>query len=180
MRKLLAIAMAAIMSVSVLSVAVVPAMAAVSSPAPIIIDDDAEPELEVNGQTTTTDITYSPDENDHTIITFVYTGDGELIGWEDNLKNLGLTEGTDYTAVMNPDKSYTIHLMSNEAIQDWNDGKVIVNAIVEFPEPQPTTKKDGSSKSPKTGADTAIVAGAVALAGAGFAVLGATKKKDAE
>ena len=47
MRKLLAIAMAAIMSVSVLSVAVVPAMAAVSSPAPIIIDDDAEPELEV-------------------------------------------------------------------------------------------------------------------------------------
>lgn len=177
MKKLLAILVATIMSVSVLSVAAVPAMAAVSSPAPVVIDDNAKPTTEVNGQVTTTDITYSPDDNDNTTITFTYTGDGDVTGWEDNLDELGLVEGEDYTAVINPDKSYTIHFISDDAITAWNDGKVVVNAIVNLPT-QPA-KKDDSSKSPKTGADTAVVS-AVAAAGVGFAVLCATKKKDAE
>lgn len=41
-------------------------------------------------------------------------------------------------------------------------------------------KKNSSSKSPATGASSAVMAGAIAAAGAGIAVLAATKKKENE
>ena len=51
---------------------------------------------------------------------------------------------------------------------------------VEFENETRTGKSNGSNKSPKTGAAVSAVAASVALAGAGFAVLAASKKKDAE
>ena len=178
MKKLLSIMLAVLMTASVLTVAAAPVYAVVSPSAPVI-DRDAEPELEVNGTTTTTDITYAPDENDDTTITFTYTGDGELTGWEDNLDELGLEENVDYTAVMNPDGTYTIHFITPAAINVWNNEKVVVNAIVKFPTDETTTAKPNESgKSPKTGAITAVVASGVAAAAAGYTVLKASKKRE--
>ncbi len=180
MKKILSVLIAVLMSVSVLTVAAMPAMASVSSPSPVVIDENAKPTVEVNGQVTETDVTYSPDPNDATTITFVYTGDGELTGWEDNLEELGLVEGVDYTAVVNPDGSYTIKLISDEAIIAWNEGKIVVNALVNFPETTQPAKKDDSKKSPKTGASAMMLAGGFAAAGAGFAVITASRKKNDE
>jgi len=178
MRKLLSVVLAALMAFSALTVAAIPAMATVNSPAPVIIDEDAKPTVEVNGEVTNTDVIYTPDPNDGNTIIFEYTGDGELTGWEDNLDELGLVPDTDYTAVVLPDGRYSITFISDNAKNSWNDGKVVVNAIVNFPTTttQPA-KKDDSKKSPKTGSAT-VIAATFAAAGAGFAVLSAKKKRE--
>ena len=90
---------------------------------------------------------------------------------------------------MNADGSQTITFISQKAITSWNNGSVVVNAVVEFADDatqateKDTTKatepkKNSSSKSPATGASSAVMAGAIAAAGAGIAVLAATKKKE--
>ncbi len=182
MKKLLSVVLAAMMAVSVFAVSMMPAFAAdVMSPTASTAESK-KPTLEVNGVPTETDINYSPDKDNTSTITFTYTGEGTLKGWEENLADLGLSEGTDYTAVMNADGTFTITFISAQANEVWRSGDVVVNAIVDFGSEttKATTKKNSSSKAPATGISSSIVAGSVAVAFAGAAVLAATKKKDAE
>lgn len=203
MKKIISLVIAAMMAVSVLAVSALPAMAAdtVKSPTAATLQD-GKVKLTVNGENRQ-GVTYKRSSTNANEITFTYSGEGTLTGWENNLVSLGLVEGTDFKAVMNADKSYTITFITTKAIDTWNAGTVVVNALVDFGTTTTVTdeattaeeeedeadedtteaaeaKKNTSSKSPATGAPTAAVAGAVAAAGAGFAVLAATKKRDAE
>ena len=132
---------------------------------------------EVNGKPSD-DVTHATDPDEPRKITFTYTGDGELIGWEFP----GMIEGTDYTIISEDGNTIAILVDDNYA------GEVIANAIVndeEEEEEEDTTKKETttkettvkseSTKSPKTGA--AASAGLLAM-GAGAAILTALKKKE--
>lgn len=185
MKKLLSVMLAAIMTVSVFAVCAVPAMAAdtVNSPTagPVV---DNEPTLMVNGVVTVTDITYTVTGTSVQSVTFRYTGEGSLVGWEHNLAELGLTESTDYTTVNNEDGSLTINFISAAANECWDNGEVTVNALVDFGDGVTattavagSTQANDSSKAPATGMSTSLVAGSIAVACAGIAVLAATKKR---
>lgn len=206
MKKLLSIILSAIMAVSMCTAAALPVLAAdaVKSPTASTIPDgttttapgvttpatlqDGKVTPTVNGENRQ-GVTYGPSSTNPNEVTFRYDGEGTLIGWEYNLTELGLISGTDFTAVENTDGSLTITFITQTAIGQWNDGNVKVNALVEFDEEEEpveeepteaTTKKNPSSKSPSTGVSTAVIAGSIAAAGAGFAVLAASKKRDAE
>ncbi|MGN1328426.1 MAG: hypothetical protein ACI4V4_01865 [Eubacterium sp.] len=191
MKKLLSIILSAIMAVSMCTVAALPVLAAdtVKSPTAAALQND-KATITVNGENRQ-GVTYGPSSTNSNEITFRYDGEGTLTGWENNLSALGLAVGTDYTLVQNPDGSLTITFISQAAIDQWNAGNVAINALVDFDEEtteeeieedeeEETTKKNISSKSPSTGASTTAIAGSVALAGAGIAIIAATKKRDAE
>lgn len=181
MKKFLSVMLAAVMAVSAFAVSVIPAMAAPSPTATTATQKG--PTTTVNGATNTTDVIYTPDKNDSNKIDFEYTGEGTVEGWTNNLTELGYVEGTDFTAVENPDGTYTITFMNENAKKDFDNGKVIVDVKVKFDTTTTTagpTKKNDSSKSPGTGIATTVIAGSIAVAGAGIAVLSATKKRDAE
>lgn len=184
MKKLLSVILAAMMAVSVFAVSLIPAMAedTVNSPTASTAAPTG-PTLEVNGVPTDKDITYTKDENNHSY-TFNYVGGGLLLGWEENCKDLGLVEGVDYTAVENADGSFTITLISAKAQNYWDTNKIIVDALVDEGESTTattaTTSKNDSSKAPATGMSSSVLAGSVAVACAGIAVLAATKKKFSE
>lgn len=184
MKKLLSAFIAAIMAVSMCAISAIPAIAAtVNSPvAPTLKGDSVT--TTVNGENSQ-DIIYKPNGTNTNEITFTYDGEGTLTGWEHNLGALGLVSGTDYTSTVAND-TLTITFITNKAIDAWNAGTVVVNALVDFEDDvtaedvDDTTKKNTSSKSPSTGVSSAALAGTVALAGAGIAVLAAAKKKDEE
>lgn len=189
MKKILSIMLAAVMAVSALVVSALPVMAedVLSPTASTAVDK--KPTLQVNGVTTTTDVTYAADPEDSNVITFTYIGDGDITGWETNLAELGFVEGEDYLITENEDGTLTITLISDEAIAAWKNGDFVINTLVDFGEEEEatapssspaTTKPNTSAKSPSTGASTAVIAGTVAAAGAGIAVLAALKKRDAE
>lgn len=190
MKKIISLVIAAMMAVSMFAVTV-PAMAAnVSSPTAATLEE-GKAKTTVNGETRQ-GVTYSVNAQTKKSVTFTYNGEGTFKSWTDNLSALGLAEGTDYTKVLNADGSQTITFISQKAITSWNNGSVVVNAVVEFADDttkateEDTTKatkatepkKNSSSKSPATGASSAVMAGAIAAAGAGIAVLAATKKKE--
>ena len=175
------------MAISMFAVSV-PAMAEnVSSPAAVTIAD-GKVKTTVNGKERQ-GVTYKINASKPNEVTFTYNGKGTLKSWSDNLSSLGLVEGTDYTITVNKDGSETISFISRKAVTAWNNGSVVVNAVVDFDEAttkaskeskEKTTKakKNTSSKSPATGASSAVLAGGVAAAGAGIAVLAAMKKKE--
>lgn len=138
-------------------------------------DNKKGPTLEVNGSPTDADITYTQDKDNDYSFTFKYTGSGSLNGWTDNLNDLGLVEGVDYTAVQNADGTFTITFISAQAKEYWDNNEVVINAVVDLS--NVTTKKNDSSKAPATGMSSSVLAGGVAVACAGVAVLAATKKK---
>lgn len=190
MKKIISLVIAAMMAVSMFAVTV-PAMAAnVSSPTAATLQE-GKAQTTVNGEARQ-GVTYSVNAQTKKSVTFTYNGEGTFKSWTDNLSALGLAEGTDYTKVLNADGSQTITFISQKAITSWNNGSVVVNAVVEFADDttqateKDTTKatkatepkKNSSSKSPATGASSAVMAGAIAAAGAGIAVLAATKKKE--
>lgn len=190
MKKIISLVIAAMMAVSMFAVTV-PAMAAnVSSPTAATLQE-GKAQTTVNGETRQ-GVTYSVNAQTKKSVTFTYNGEGTFKSWTDNLSALGLAEGADYTKVLNSDGSQTITFISQKAITSWNNGSVVVNAVVEFADDatqateKNTTKatkatepkKNSSSKSPATGASSAVMAGAIAAAGAGIAVLAATKKKE--
>lgn len=178
MKKLLSVLLAVMMTVSVCAITAIPAIAAESPTASQPSNNG--PTTQVNGSNNDKDVHYTPDPNNSSEITFEYTGDGTLTGWNDNLDDLGLVEGTDYTKVENPDGTLTITFLTQAAKDMFDNGDVVVNALVKFDTTTTTGKPNGSSTSPATGVTTSIIAGSVAVAGAGIAVLAATKKKDAE
>ncbi len=188
MKKLLSIILSAIMAVSMCTAFALPVLAAdVKSPTAATLQND-KATVTVNGENKQ-GVVYSPSSTNPNEITFKYDGDGTLTGWENNLAALGLVEGTDFKLAQNADGSLTITFISQNAVTQWNAGKVSVNALVDFEEEtseevieeeEETTKKNASSKSPSTGASTAVLAGSIAAAGAGIAVLAASKKRDAE
>lgn len=188
MKKLLSIILSAIMAVSMCTAFALPVLAAdVKSPTAATLQND-KATVTVNGENKQ-GVVYSPSSTNPNEITFKYDGEGTLTGWENNLAALGLVEGTDFKLAQNADGSLTITFISQNAVTQWNAGKVSVNALVDFEEEtseevieeeEETTKKNDSSKSPSTGASTAVLAGSIAAAGAGIAVLAASKKRDAE
>ncbi len=179
MKKLLSVMLAVMMSVSVLAISAIPAFAVVSPTATTAADKG--PTTQVNGVDNDTDVTYTPDKDDSYTITFEYTGEGTLIGWEENLNDLGFVEGTDYTKTENSDGTLTICFLTDESYEAYQNGDVIVNALVEFDTTTTSAATtNDSSTSPDTGIATSVIAGSVAVVGAGVAVLSATKKKDAE
>lgn len=187
MKKLLSIILAAIMTVSVFALSVVPAMAAdtVNSPSAEPINFDGVI-LMVNGVATSKGITYRVENvNGTDVVIYTYTAEGTLKSWEQNLDSLGCVNGVDYTAVQNADGTFTISFITDKAKEALGSGKVVVNAIVDFGGKETTkvpgtTNKNDSSKAPATGVASSAVAGSVAVAFAGLAVLAAAKKKDAE
>lgn len=184
MKKIISVIVATMMAISMFAVTV-PAMAEnVSSPAAVTIAD-GKVKTTVNGKERQ-GVTYKINVSKPNEVTFTYNGKGTLKSWSDNLSSLGLVEGTDYTITVNKDGSETISFISQKAITAWNNGSVVVNAVVDFDETttkaskEKTTKakKNSSSKSPATGASSTVLAGGVAAAGAGIAVLAAMKKKE--
>ncbi len=225
MKKIISLVVATMMAVSMMAVSALPAMAAdnVSSPTAAVLQQ-GKAQTTVNGETRQ-GVTYTIDTANASKVTFSYNGEGTFKSWSDNLGSLGLAEGTDYTKATNAGGTIVITFISQKAITAWNEGKVVVNAIVEFATTtaastteatteattntttkandttEATTKattsedneettttvaaettkasatKNTSSKSPATGSSTAAVAGVVA-AGAAFAVMVATKKRN--
>ena len=187
MKKIVSIIIATMMAISMFAVSV-PAMAEnVSSPAAVTIAD-GKVKTTVNGEERQ-GVTYKINASKPNEVTFTYNGKGTLKSWSDNLSSLGLVEGTDYTITVNKDGSETISFISQKAVTAWNNGSVVVNAVVDFDEAttkaskeskEKTTKakKNTSSKSPATRVMSAFWAGGVAAAGAGIAVLAAMKKKE--
>lgn len=186
MKKLLSVVLAAIMTVSVFALSVVPAMAETVNSPTATTATSKKPTLMVNGVPTQSDISYTSSDTVPNVVVFTYAGEGTIVGWEDNLSDLSLVEGEDYTVAYNEDGTLTITFISETAIDEWEAGNITVNAVVEYDEDATTTtsaattKKNDSSKAPATGMSTAVVASGVAVACAGIAVLAATKKKDAE
>lgn len=167
MKKVLSVILSVMMVFSVFAVSATTAMAAVGS-----IESTTKQNtiiVQVNGQTTT-DVVYEKDPSDPNRITFTYTGDGELEGWEFNI-----TAGQEYKVISEDGDSITIELINGY------DGEVIANAIIKTEDGETTKKSvnpNGGDKSPKTGVATAT---GLAVAGAGVAILTALKKKnDAE
>lgn len=168
MKKFISVVLSVIMAVSVMAVAVVPAMAAVS---PQSTTHSRVLGANVNGSTTN-DVSYATDATDPNKITFTYNGDGTVTGWEFP----GLVLGVDYEIITEADGSITVSVLNAGA-------DIVANAIVDFgdEDEEETTKpkkQDKGETSPKTGAMTAA---GIAVAGAGFAILSALKKnEDAE
>lgn len=182
MRKFLSVILALMMAVSVFAVASISAFAVESPTATTAGPTDII--IEINGGDANKDVTYTINEVNGTLVAhFEYNGEGKLIGWNDNLASLSFVAGVDYTRTVESDGSLTLTFISDAAIAAAKNGKVVVNAVVEFPDGQTTTVKvneNDSSKSPSTGVATSVIAGSIAVAGAGIAVLSATKKRDAE
>lgn len=132
MKKIISLVVATMMAVSMMAVSALPAMAAdnVSSPTAAVLQQ-GKAQTTVNGETKQ-GVTYTVDATKASKVTFSYKGEGTFKSWSDNLGSLGLAEGTDYTKTNNADNSLVITFMSQKAITAWNEGKVVVNAIVEF------------------------------------------------
>ena len=180
MKKLLSVVLAVIMSVSVLAAAAIPALAVESPTATTAVSKGIT--TPVNGVVNTKDVRYSAASSNPYSVTFKYTGAGQLLGWEENMKALGFVKGVDYdyTAVENSDKTFTVTFISDKAKAAYENGDVIVNALVKFDGTTKPVSTNDSQKSPGTGIAASVIAGSIAVAGAGIAVLSATKKKDAE
>ncbi len=117
----------------------------------------------LNGETSH-NTSYKPDKNDSSVLTFTYTGGGELSGWEFP----GEVEGVDYIITSQDENSITIKVL--DGLDDeffWG------NAIEKDPnETTNPAKKDDSHKSPNTGATTGV-----SIAAAGLAILLASRKR---
>lgn len=110
---------------------------------------------------------YKHDKDNDKVITFTYTGNGTLIGWDFDNNNPPLVEGVDYRIISQDENSITIELLGDYAGQNfW------VNAIDDNPNPS-TSKRNESQKSPDTG--SAVLGLGVMLAGS--TILVATRKK---
>lgn len=120
-------------------------------------------EVTLNGEESS-HTSYKPDPNDKNVITFTYTGDGELKGWEFPKE----IEGVDYEIVSQDGNSITIRVLNG-----FDDDYLWANAIEKEPTNKNHAKKDESPKSPKTGA---TISG-LGIAGAGVAMLMIAKKK---
>lgn len=128
----------------------------------------------LNGETSN-HTSFKPDPNNPNIITFTYTGDGILVGWE----YIDGVEGVDYIILSQDENSITIQILPA-----YKGETIWMNAIDEYPDESTTkddkkptdksttVKKDDSTKSPNTGAATGL-----GIAGAGLAILIATRKK---
>lgn len=174
MKKFISVIMSMIIAASVCSMAVLPVMAkTVASPSDI--EQEITIKVQVNNSSTT-EVVYDRDGDQ---ITFNYTGDGNITGWEFP----GMVLGVDYEIVAESDdhKSVTIELLKDEEGNYIYDGVVTARALVEEeaattkPSKPSTANTDKDSTSPKTGA---VSAAGIAVAGAGVAILAALKKRD--
>lgn len=109
---------------------------------------------------------YNKDKDNPNIITFTYTGDGDLIGWDFPEGE----EGVDYVILKQEGNILVIQILP-----EYKNDRIWANAVDVYPDDTtvPTSvKKDNSNKSPKTGASAGI-----GIMGAGLAILLAARKR---
>lgn len=177
MKKLLSVVLSIIIAVCACSVMAIPAMAFnVTSPGGTTIHVVNDPLVNSKESNQVTGNPVKPGGNE---VTFTYKGDGDFKGWElldKNGNSIPLSNNDpSYRIVSNDGKTLTLEIL------DWDkwespDGYT-VNAIVVGS--SSSGDKDNSSKSPGTGA-VSVAFASMAAAGAGVAILGLTKKRDAE
>ena len=177
MKKLLSIVLSVIIAVCACTATAIPALAiSVRSPGGTVVHDANDPLVNSKKSNKVTGNSVKPGSNE---ITFTYTGDGTLKGWQI------IDKDGNAVPVGNNDPSYRIVKQEGNTlvieVLDWDkwespDGYT-VNALVEGETQEGSG--DSSSKSPGTGA-VSIAFASMAAAGAGVAILGLTKKRDAE
>lgn len=168
MKKFISVLLSVMMMISIGTISVMPVMAATVNSeepsAPIVITG------QVNGQVSN-DVSYEVSPADPMEYTFSYTGNEEFLGWAFD----GLVEGVDYVVISEDGTTITIKLTAAAAGKDVIANALTKSAEPEEPEePEEPAKPDDSGKSPSTGAGLA----GIAVAGAGVALLAASKKKD--
>ncbi len=180
MKKLISVLISIVAVFAVSTAFAVPAMAAINVYSPIgetIVHEANEPTI---NKKPSNQIHGSQVSNGSNMITYVYSGSGEFLGWElvdKDGKSVPLSDSNPaYRIVSNQGKTLTLEIL------DWSyfetpDGYT-VNAIVKSDSAANAGNKNDSSKSPSTGA-ASIALASVAAAGAGAAIL-SLKKKDAE
>lgn len=179
MKKLISVLISIVAVFAVSTAFAVPAMAAINVYSPIgetIVHEANEPTV---NKGPSNQVTGAQVSNGSNMITYIYSGDKEFLGWElvdKDGKSIPLSENNPaYRIVSNQGKTLTLEIL------DWSyfeapDGYT-VNAIVKDAS-SGTGNKNDSSKSPSTGA-ASIALASVAAAGAGAAIL-SLKKRDAE
>ncbi len=181
MKKLLSVLLAVVIAACACTALAVPAMAySVNSPGGRTVHVGNDPLVNNRKSNQVNPVVVATDDYQSTI-TFTYKGDGDLKGWQIIDKN------GNAVAVGNNDPSYRIVSQDGNSITieilDWDkwespDGYTI-NAVVENEGTSDNGDKDSGSTSPKTGVASVAFA-SMAAAGAGVAILGLTKKRDAE
>lgn len=170
MKKFLAIVVSVMMVLSVGFSSAIVASAATSYQSNQTTPDTIQTSATVNGAATA-DIKVKVDPNNPKKVTFKYTGTGTVNKWNFYDGNGALlTEGVDYTVVVDPNTA-TVTVVSNVE-------KIVADAIIGSAKPVKPTKPNKGNQSPNTGA---MGLTGLAVAGAGVAVLTAMKRKsDAE
>lgn len=165
MKKFISVLLSVMMMISVGAISVMPVMAETINSeepfTPIVITG------QVNGNVSN-DVSFEVSPADPMEYTFNYTGSDEFLGWAFD----GLVEGVDYVVIDEDGTEITIKLTAAASGKD-----VIANALTKSAQPgKPAkpSKPDDSGKSPSTGAGLV----GIAVAGAGVALLAASKKKD--
>lgn len=170
MKKLISVLLSVMMVISVGALSVMPVMASTVSSGeptptgPVITG-------QVNGETSN-QVSFEASISNPSQFTFTYNGGLELLGWEFS----GIVEGADYTVVADNGNTITIALTASGMTKQF-----VANAKVkQDAKPGSETNKPGASdkdntgKSPSTGAAMT----GILVAGAGIAMLAASKKKN--
>ena len=177
MKKLLSVVLSVIIAVCACTAFAVPALAfSINSPGGRVEHVVNDPLVNNRKSNQVNGNSVAPGSN---VVTFTYTGDGDFKGWQLVDKNGNIIELSEndpsYRIVSNDGKTLTLEIL------DWDkwespDGYT-VSAVTAGE--GTSGDKDSGSKSPGTGA-VSVAFASMAAAGAGVAILGLTKKRDAE
>lgn len=187
MKKLVSVIISVIAAVSVCAAFAVPASAAIHVYSPAgeaVVHTANDPLINCKPSTQVKGAQQSAGSN---VLTFTYTGSGELTGWNliDKAGNaVDLSSVLGACRVVSQDGNTLVIEVFDWSSFESPDGYT-VNALVKAegttaPGGETTTvNKDDSSTSPSTGVASAAFA-AIGAAGAGAAILALSKKKNAE
>ena len=172
MKKLISIALSVIMLISVGAVSAITAMAGVSSPGQSEVTtkplSEREPVIITVNSNKSDEVSYTKDNYKYT---FVYSGDSEVTGWEFP----GMIEDVDYYILsMSADKTKVVIELTESGINKQVKANALVKDAASETEEEEVDDDDNSGTSPATGAAMA----GIAIAGAGVAMLVASKRKN--
>jgi ABC-type oligopeptide transport system substrate-binding subunit len=177
MKKILSVLLSVVIAVCAFSAVAMPAMAfSVLSPGGRVDHVVNDPLVNNRKSNQVSGHAVTPGEN---VITFTYSGDGDFKGWQIVDKNgniINISENDpSYRIVSQDGKTLTIEVL------DWSKWESPDGYTVTAVTAGGTTDgdKDSGNKSPGTGA-VSVAFASMAAAGAGVAILGLTKKRDAE
>ena len=172
MKKLISIALSVIMLISVGAVSAIPAMAGVSSPGQSEVTTkpmcEREPVIITVNSSKSEEVSYTKDNFKYT---FVYSGDGEITGWEFP----GMVEGVDFNILsMSADKTKVVIELTDSGKNKQVKANALVKNAASETEEEEIEDDDNSGTSPATG----VAMAGIAIAGAGVAMLAASKRKN--